>query len=749
MFFRREKEEKRKYVKEYISNKAFQRVIIGLITLILAIVIIEVGAGYQKYDVKVLTASKYDIDSPRDIEDRLQTIRDATSAKNSIIPIYKEINSASIDVLNKVDKLFTSIENSKADVEQSMKGQGITKTSINYSSRLEVEQEIAATKLYSEIKEDNILLSMEQVRYLIKSTDGDKLTKFQTLTKSLVSSILKYDITEENLPEMYNRLQNLFQKKESNQELVIIGGLISRGVLKPNKEINVELTESLKTEAYNKVMTSNKTIVRKGDRIVSKDEIVTAEKYEVLKNLRILKDSNFDFEFFFGIVLILILLAAMLVLYMNNFCRKILYDNSNLIMLCIIMLLVLLIGRLVGGYSALYIPILIAPMLISILLDIKVAIVVNILLTAALSIAVNGDIAFIIVSLISGTYAPFLIGKIPERSKILLIGAMMGFSNALVILAVGLINKDSSYQTLVNCGIIALNGVICTILTIGLLPFFESIFNVTTPSKLLELSNPNQPLIKRLLMEAPGTYHHSLMVGNLAEIACEAIGANAMLARVGSYYHDVGKLKRPNFFKENQMYENPHDKMTPNLSTLVITSHTQDGVEIAEKYKLPLAIRKIIGEHHGTTLVAYFYSKAKKGEKTDDVKHRDFRYDGPKPTTNESAIVMIADSAEAAVRALPDKTEGKIEGLLRKLIKEKLDDGQLNHCNLTLKDLDDIVIAFTKVFNGLYHEREEYPDIKEDFQKKDGNKEKKEIKPIKKGKKEMKEVKADEDEDTD
>ena len=232
-----------------------------------------------------------------------------------------------------------------------------------------------------------------------------------------------------------------------------------------------------------------------------------------------------------------------------------------------------------------------------------------------------------------------------------------------------------------------------------------------TPLKLLELADPNHPLLKRLLMEAPGTYHHSLMVGNLAEVAARQIGGNALLARVGAYFHDVGKLKRPNFFKENQMSENPHDRITPNLSTLVITSHTKDGEQLALKYKLPRAIRDIIVQHHGTTLVAYFYHKAKQGEKGIEVKESNFRYEGPRPQSKEAAVVLLADSVEAAVRSLPDKTKGKIEGLIRKIIKDKLDDGQLDNCDLTLNDMNEIANAFMTVLSGFFHERTEYPEL--------------------------------------
>ncbi|NTV91258.1 MAG: HDIG domain-containing protein, partial [Clostridiales bacterium] len=238
--------------------------------------------------------------------------------------------------------------------------------------------------------------------------------------------------------------------------------------------------------------------------------------------------------------------------------------------------------------------------------------------------------------------------------------------------------------------------------------------NIVTPLKLLELSNPTQPLLKRLLMEAPGTYHHSLMVGNLAESATEAIGGNSLLARVGAYYHDIGKLKRPHFFKENQMTDNPHNKMNASLSTLVITSHTDDGVEIATEYNLPVPIRDIIGQHHGTTLATYFFFKAQQTDKTESIKQEEYRYQGPRPKTREAAVVMLADSVEAAVRALNDKAEGKMEGLIRKVIKEKLDDSQLDLCDLTLKDLDLMAKAFLRVFSGYFHERDEYPEIKAD-----------------------------------
>jgi putative nucleotidyltransferase with HDIG domain len=317
-------------------------------------------------------------------------------------------------------------------------------------------------------------------------------------------------------------------------------------------------------------------------------------------------------------------------------------------------------------------------MLITILLDLRLGVIVNILLSLTISIITNGDPEFLYTAIIGGTIAAFIVTGANQRSRLSASGLVIAVMNAAIVASIGLINKSSLATIANNAVIVAVNGMLSTIFTIGILPFFESTFNIITPLKLLELANPNQPLMKKLLMEAPGTYHHSLMVGNLAEVASEAISGNALLARVGAYYHDVGKLKRPNFFKENQLSDNPHDRMTPNLSTLVITSHTSDGAEIAEKYKVPLAVRNIISQHHGTTLAAYFYYKAKKGDKGDNIKQEDFRYQGPRPSTKEAAVVMLADSVEAAVRSMVEKTEGKMEGLIRKIIKDKLDDGQLD-----------------------------------------------------------------------
>ncbi len=707
----KDKNNAQRYLKTYLKSKSFQRIVIGIVTVIIAFFIVENGAAPKKYKLTLGEKSPYDITAPRDIENRLKARELAEEAATAVPSVMIRLDNVAIDILNTTDDFFSTVEEARKSVEKSLRDQNITKKDKDYDKKLELEQAIGADRLEENLLQFKVPLSGEQMKYLIAKMTDDDLTKFKKITKDAVSEVMKEEITDVNLAAKVSEVQNNYQEIEINQEIRNIGSLFVKAVLQPNSTVDTELTDEKKKEAYDSAL-ENKQIIEAGTRILSFGDLVTDDKLEVLKELNLIESEQFDFTFAVGILLVVLMLAFLLVLYMNQFCRKILQNRNDILLLCVIILMTLIISRILYPYKPLLIPVFIAPMLISILLDLRLAIVVNFLLAACISLITKGQMSLIYISVISGTFSAFIVSKANQRSKLSASGLIVAGMNALVIVCLGLLDKNTLASIANDSGLVALNGVLSMIFTIGILPFFESTFNIITPLKLLELANPNQPLIKRLLMEAPGTYHHSLMVGNLAEVATEAIEGNALLARVGAYYHDVGKLKRPNFFKENQLTDNPHDRMTANLSTLVITSHTSDGVEIAERYKIPLAIKEIISQHHGTTLAAYFYYKAKKGDRSETVKQEDFRYQGPRPSSKEAAVVMLADSVEAAVRSMVDKTEGKIEGLIRKIIKDKLDDGQLDLCDLTLRDLDMIARAFLRVFGGYFHERQEYPEIK-------------------------------------
>lgn len=699
-----------KLLKEFLNNKALHRAIISIITIFLAFLLVESSAVPKKYKLGLGEKSNYDITAPRDIENTMLTAKLAEKASEAIPPEMTRLENVPLDVLNKTDEFISIIKDCRQNIEKSLQEQGISKKSRDYNDILLLEQEKAVKELEQRKTDFGVSLSGEQINYLIVKMNDDDLETFDKLNREFVSSIMKEDIDADNMASKIGLLQKMYQDSELPQELKNIGGLIANTFLTPNSVVDQEKTSEKKTEAYNTAM-ENKQIIQEGTRILSYGDIVTQDKLEVLKELDLLETGKPDYAFAGGILAVIILLAVTLMLYMNFFCSNLFSSRKNTILISVIVLLVLLIAWIICPLSPYLIPVFMIPMLISILLDLRLGIVINLLVSLAIAFMTAGNQAFLYTSIIGGTFAAFIVSGANQRSRISISGVVIAIVNAIVVACIGLINKSTLISIAENALFIAVNGMLSTILTVGMLPFFESVFNIVTPLKLLELSNPNHPLIKRLLLEAPGTYHHSLMVGNLAEVATEAINGNALLARVGAYYHDVGKLKRPSFFKENQISDNPHDKMTPSLSTLVITSHTNDGVEIAEKYKIPEAIRGIISQHHGNTLVAYFYYKAKKQDKDDTIKQEDFRYQCSRPTSKEAAVVMLADSVEAAVRAMPDKTEGKIEGLVRKIIKDKLDDGQLDLCDLTLKDLDTVAKSFMRVFGGYFHERAEYPEI--------------------------------------
>ena len=395
--------------------------------------------------------------------------------------------------------------------------------------------------------------------------------------------------------------------------------------------------------------------------------------------------------------------------------HKKIYKNTKLIILInIINVSSFILARIIGELSPFAIPLACAPILISLLVNYELSLVVcsiNVIIIGAL---VNFNPQIMILGILNAILGSTGLRKIQQRNDIFYSSIFLMIMSMLLTFTTGLLLTNNFKEIFINSGIAAIGVVFSAVLAIGILPFLESSFDIVTTLKLLELANPNNPLLKKLLMEAPGTYHHSMLVANLAEMAAEEIDANPVIARVGAYFHDVGKLKRPFFFGENQIgKENPHDKINPNLSTLIIISHVKDGVELAKEYNLPDVIKDIIQQHHGTTLVKYFYYIMKNNaENPDEIKEEDFKYQGPIPSSKEAGIIMLADSVEAAVRSINDPTKGKIEEMVNNIIKDKLHSGQLDNCDLTLKDLEKIRKCFLKALYGIYHQRVEYPTEK-------------------------------------
>ncbi|MDD5746681.1 MAG: HDIG domain-containing protein, partial [Candidatus Omnitrophica bacterium] len=370
---------------------------------------------------------------------------------------------------------------------------------------------------------------------------------------------------------------------------------------------------------------------------------------------------------------------------------------------------------IIAGWPLYLIPIASMSMLVAILIDPGVALMITIIVSMFIGVLTGLRFDMLLIMLAGGVVSIYAVLNVRRRRDLTKAGFLIGLTNMVAIIVSGLINFVSLNQLVIESGWGLLNGIAAAIIVNGVLNVFEIVFGVTTNISLLELSDLNQPVLKELVLKAPGTYHHSLVVGNLSESAAEAVGANSLLARVGAYFHDIGKLRMATYFSENQpQAENKHDNLSPTISSLIIINHIKEGAELAKKYRLGKAINDIIIQHHGNDVVHYFYHRAleQRGDQDTAVQAEDFRYPGPKPQSKEAAIVMLADSVEAASRSIPQPTPEKIKDMVHRIINNKFIDGQLDDCNLTLKDLHDIAEVFAHILNGIFHTRVEYPDFK-------------------------------------
>ena len=405
--------------------------------------------------------------------------------------------------------------------------------------------------------------------------------------------------------------------------------------------------------------------------------------------------------------------VLLLAIYINRFEQRIRVSRSLQFIAASLLALFAMLDRIsvIAPLSPLLVPMAALGMLATLMLGTRMSAILVILSSVNLAIVGGSDPQYILVGLFGGLAAVFLVTHVSQRRDLMRAGLAAGVM--IIATAAGASQiGESSLSRLWSAIVWGMgNATLSIIATIGLLTIYEMVFNLPTPQKLLELADPTRPLLKELMMKAPGTYNHSVIMGNIAETAAEAIGANQLLARVGAYYHDIGKLNRPDYFIENQFHiQNPHDRLTPGLSRLAITAHVKDGVALATEEGLPPEIIDIIKEHHGTTVLSYFYHKAKKGAREGPVDEETYRYAGQKPASREAAIIMLADSVEAAVRSLREPTPRRIKTVIGEIFDQRLRDGQLSESRITFGDLEKIRAVFEKSLQGFGAMRIAYPE---------------------------------------
>lgn len=680
--------------KTYIDK--WKRIFLFTITSILVYFIIMTVVTPKRYDFVEGNIANVDIKAPRDIIDE-----EATKAKEQ-------------EVAAKVEKKFTLKNEVKIEASENIKS--FFDKLINIKSSESVEKD-----KISELKKIEAFKLTDSEYKTLLDLDVAKDTELQWIALAAIDKGYEEQIEEGNSEDIASAKAIVdeylsSQGLESNIEEILKEMCDSQ--IQPNYFFDQAKTDEAVKEALKSV---SKVMIKKNQIIVKEGEPITQQQITILTELGLVGESTSkDYIYTYIIIALYVLFVLVLqYIYLRKEKKEVLMNTKLVFLILLLNLLSLVTTRIFSFVSLFLVPIACSPILMTVFIDCKVSVIINSLNLMLIGVIAGFDPQIILVGLVVTILASTTLKKVSQRNDILYSTLYMAISASIVVLSSGILLSNNIKKILLDMLLVAFGSFISGILAMGLLPFLESSFSLVTNMKLLELSNPNNPLLKRLLMEAPGTYHHSIMVANLAEVAAEEVGANPMLVRVGAYYHDVGKIKRPFFFGENQLGGvNPHDKISPSLSTSIIISHVKDGLELAKEHDIPTVVSDMIVQHHGTTLVKYFYYTLKNSsENPDEIKEEDFRYSGPRPQSKEAAIIMMADSVEAAVRSIQEPTLSKIEEMVNNIVKDKLNSNQLNECDLTFKDLEIIKSCFLRVLKGIYHHRIEYPTEKNKEQK--------------------------------
>jgi cyclic-di-AMP phosphodiesterase PgpH len=516
--------------------------------------------------------------------------------------------------------------------------------------------------------------------------------------------------------------------KDVNYNLVNLMVDICQHLVQPNITLNRNETEKRKEQAVRDI----KPIMYKfkaGEMLVREGERINADRMLVLQALDSQRESRHVASVALGAAMVVAAFILMVyVLYLRN--SRVCTQNTNrsMLFLSIVLLMVLVIAKMWGFFfptheyafplrvataSVVYsVPAATGAMIVCIFMGLEIALPFSLVSSVCLAMLLGNRIEIVVYFLISNAMGAYWVQHCRERKVFITAGLKLGLLNTLLAVATNTYLSNFLSLELFTDGILAFSsGLLGAIIAIGVAPLLEMAFHYTTDITLLELANLDRPILRRLMLEAPGTYHHSVIVGSLVEAAAAEIDANPLLAKVCGYYHDIGKVKKPLYFIENQANgKNKHDKLAPSMSSLILIAHLKDGIEIAKQNKLGQVIIDTIQQHHGTSLISYFFNKAKLLKGAEAVKTDDFRYPGPRPQTIETGLVMLADVVEAASRTLENPTPARIQGLVQHLINKIFSDGQLDNCELTLKDLHSIAKTFNKILNGIHHHRIEYSD---------------------------------------
>lgn len=660
------------------------------------------GSLPVRYALSVGVVSTRDIIAPRAVIDKTETQSRAEESRNSVAPVYVRSETISAKGSADITEFFSLCNQIRND-------------NVNENGTVKETYTAVSNNLIGQVQSTfGFTLTNDEAFQLITS-DSSLLDYIQSQTASDASLILKDKVDDAGLKARISELSSQVTETGTNlyvSSKSLVQALLTN-LLKPNAVYDETATNAARQSAYNAAI-NDPVMIEKGSRIVSYGDVITDASYQTLKDLDLIETNDFDYTLLLGIAVYVLFLLTVLVIYVKRFESELMKNFRDLSALLLCFIVPILCSVYLSDFSNLITPVFFTAVISATYLGAQSGILVSILQMLIILPIYNFDIQFVFVS-IAGIFVSSMIAGQRSRkynsASLILLTALTCSASAL---AINLVMKSSRTDAFVSIVWAIIAGSVSVIAAIGFMPIFELISNTVSPVRLIDLSQPGNPLLKRLFVEAPGTSQHSMMVANLADSAAEAIGANALLAKVGAYYHDIGKLEKPQFFTENQQDgKNPHDLLPPEESAAIITAHPDQGVRLARRYRLPAPIVRIIQEHHGSTFQAYFYHKAKTtaAEKgLPEPPMSNFRYRCSIPTSRESAVVMLADTCEAAIKSTGITSLDAAEELFRKLIKQKIDQDQLIYSGLSFNDVELIIRSFLQVYAGFFHERVKYPD---------------------------------------
>ncbi|MBQ8808360.1 MAG: HDIG domain-containing protein [Clostridia bacterium] len=651
---------------------------VTILSLMLIIFVVLFSHETSQVEISVGEASSQDVYATRNIVDKVTTEKHRKAAANSVEDVYMPNDNITNESFEKVNGFFA----------------------VAMALRNKKDQKVSV--LAQQLKNESLLPITDTTAKTVLNASNSNFSTLRTIG-DIVNKEMQNGIPdlEDGIEKCHSKISLLDINDEQKRAALDIVSVS----LKENMEYNEEETMRRRSAAAKNVANIE---YKKGQTIVSKGEIVSKAQYEMLLSLGLLKGSS-PFSPSYTVGLVIMMIVSYLIIAFYNAKHK----NKNTAVAPISALCALLI-ILMTFYGSKFIPeeffavlpVGLYPGIVTIFSTPQTAIITNIVLSVFCAVAFEASWSFTVCLILAGTLSAYCYSTIKRRSHLLPAAFVSSLLYGIIFCAMSLIESSGALSALYSLLKGFSGGFLSGLITIGSLPFFEWAFNATTPMRLSELANPENKLLKRLLVEAPGTYHHSLTVANISEIAARSIKADSLLARVGAYYHDIGKLRHPMYFKENQYQTNAHDNLTPQESSALIISHVSEGADIAVKNHLPQSICDIISQHHGRTTTGYFLIRAR--ETDPNVDEAAFTYPGPVPQTKEAAIVMLADSCEAAVRSIDDKSEGKIEAMVRKIVTDRVNSGQFSECNLTFAELETVIKVITKTLGGYFHERIKY-----------------------------------------